>query len=154
MQPDTRNVQICNYEPKYARSLAEMWNNSTEAWNGHLFNYSEAQILDEELNSTALATYLAIDNDKVVGYINLCRDESDTANVGMLNVLLPITERAWGRSLLKRCVLKTAELKMPTSLYSPGGQHQSCALYKKCGFFWQKLEASATILINFGARGC
>lgn len=150
MQPDTRKVQICNYEPKYARSLAEMWNNSTEAWNGHLFNYSEAQILDEELNSTALATYLAIDNDKVVGYINLCRDEADIANVGMLNVLPSYHGAGLGKILLKRCVLKTAELKMPyITLYTWAGNTKAVPLYKKCGFFWQKLEASATYLINF-----
>ena len=38
MPKDISNIIICDYEPQYAKSLAEMWNKSTEAWNGNLFN--------------------------------------------------------------------------------------------------------------------
>jgi len=150
MHRDLSKVIICDYEPKYAKSLAEMWNSSTDAWNGNLFNYSEAQILDEEANSTAIAIYLAIDNDQVVGYINLYRDEADIANVGMLNVLPSYHGTGLGKTLLKRCILKAAELNMPyITLYTWAGNTKAVPLYKKCGFFWQKMEASATYLVNF-----
>jgi len=150
MQHDNSHILICDYEPRYAKTLAEMWNQSTEAWNGHLFSYSEAQILEEEANSTAIARYLALEGERVVGYVNLYRDEEKLANVGMLNVLPSHHGTGLGKELLKRCVLKAASLNMPIiSLYTWAGNTKAVPLYKKCGFFWQKLEASATYLINF-----
>jgi len=150
MKQDPGKIVICSYDAKYAKSLAEMWNNSTEAWNGHLFNYSEEQMLDKERDSTALATYLALDEDVVVGYVNLFHDEADTTNVGMLNVLPSYHGRGLGKTLLKRCVQKTAELRLPNiTLFTWAGNTKAVPLYKKCGFFWQKMEANATFLINF-----
>ena len=44
MQIDLSKVQICNYEPRYAKGIAELWNNSGEAWNNQVFNYDEEDL--------------------------------------------------------------------------------------------------------------
>ncbi|MCB5263068.1 MAG: hypothetical protein M0Q16_07180, partial [Candidatus Cloacimonetes bacterium] len=71
MKPELKDILICDYEPKYAASLATMWNTSTEGWNGHFFNYDEEKVLDEQQNSSAVASYLAVKGDEVLGYVDI-----------------------------------------------------------------------------------
>ena len=150
MKPELKDILICDYEPKYAASLATMWNTSTEGWNGHFFNYDEEKVLDEQQNSSAVACYLAVKGDEVLGYVDIEPYLENNMNIGMLNVLPAYRGTGVGKLLVQRCVLKTAELGIPTlSLFTWAGNTKAVPLYKKCGFFWLNMQASATFLLNF-----
>ena len=57
-------AQIVEFEPKFAASVADMW------------DITEQKVLDEELNSDSLVLYLLIDdNKKVIGADLLLHEE-------------------------------------------------------------------------------
>ncbi|HPI26082.1 MAG TPA: GNAT family N-acetyltransferase [Candidatus Cloacimonadota bacterium] len=150
MKLDISQVRICNYEPKYAKGIAELWNNSGEAWNNHVFNYDEEKILNDEANSTSFAVFLALYEEEVIGYVNLKQEAEDIAHVESLAVLPAYHGCKVGKALMQRCVLKTMEMGFPgLSLYTWGGNTKAVPLYKKCGFFWQKMDEPCTFLVNF-----
>ena len=150
MKLDSSKVRICNYEPKYAKGIAEMWNNSGEGWNNQVFNYDEEHILKEEANGTSFAVYLALYEDQVIGYVNLKQEAEDIAYLETLTVLPTFHGLKVGKALMQRCVMKTAELGIPgLSLFTSAGNTKAVPLYKKCGFFWQKMDEPCTFLVNF-----
>ncbi|MDD4309598.1 MAG: hypothetical protein PHO32_04400 [Candidatus Cloacimonetes bacterium] len=63
----TQDFIIIEYDPIYAKSIAEMWNNSGEGWNGDNTHHSETSVRDKEAISSHLNLYLALMGDKVVG---------------------------------------------------------------------------------------
>ena len=127
-----------------------MWNSSEEAWNGRTFNYDEAKIVKEEENSASLATYIAVKDGEVIGYADLHPKQHGLAMIGMLNVLPRCHGTGVGKLLVQRCIVKAIELGFSgISLFTWAGNTKAVPLYKKCGFFWQKIEANCTYLINF-----
>jgi GNAT superfamily N-acetyltransferase len=146
------NLTIIEYDPKYAKSIAEMWNNSGEGWNGDNSHHTEAGVIDKEATSTHLNLYLALIGDKVVGYCKLSKYyfDENTLYIDLLNVEPQYFNRKIGKALVKLAVERTMELGYPRlDLFTWAGNTKAVPLYKKCGFFWEKMEANSTHLMNF-----
>ena len=145
------NMQYTEYTPAHAKGIADMWNCSGEGWNGEVYNETEATVLNKEANSTHLHLFLALDGEKVVGYCKLTRypDEANTLLIEPLNVDPAYHGQKIGRRLVQLCVEKTVELGYPRlDLFTWEGNLKAVPLYKKCGFFWEKMER-ATHFFNF-----
>lgn len=143
---------IIEYDPKYAKSIAEMWNNSGEGWNGDNTQHTEANVRDKESVSSHLNLYLALIGDKVVGYCKLSKYyfDENTLYIDLLNVEPRYFNRKIGKALVKLAVERTIELGYPRlDLFTWAGNTKAVPLYKKCGFFWEKREDSSTHLMNF-----
>lgn len=82
-------IVIVEYLPAYAKSVAEMWNASSDGWNGRNFCSSEAKVLQSESSSSYLNLYLAMQGDKVLGYAKLTKyaEEEGVAYIELLNAL-------------------------------------------------------------------
>lgn len=146
------NVIYTEYEPRHAQAIADMWNRSGEGWQGRFWNSSASKVLQEQQNSPYLNLYLAMDGDAVLGYARLCNysHEPGVAYIEMLNVVPPCHGQGIGRDLVKRCVLRAAELGFGRiDLFTWAGNLKAMPLYKKCGFFWEKMDSGYTHLMNF-----
>lgn len=143
---------IVEYSPLYAKAVADMWNNSSEGWNGRVFNKSEAKVLRDEACVSYLNLYLAVEADMVLGYAKLTKyaEENGVAYIELLSVLPSYHGKGIGRELVKQCVLRAAELGFGRiDLFTWAGNTKAVPLYKKCGFFWEKMENQSTHLMNF-----
>ena len=60
-------IQLIEYEPAFAKSLADMWNESSEDWGGASALHTEAAIIQRHQNASHYNTFLAIDNLKLAG---------------------------------------------------------------------------------------
>ncbi len=144
-------IKIVEYTPEYAKSLAEMWGQSSEGWNGQNMSRSEEAILREHESATYLKVYLALAGKEVVGYCSLekfARDQS-ALYVPLLNVRPDYHGKKVGKALVLKCVEETIKLGWPQlDLYTWAGNTKAVPLYKKCGFFWEKRDGS-THLMNF-----
>ncbi|MBU9721394.1 MULTISPECIES: GNAT family N-acetyltransferase [Bacillaceae] len=142
---------IVNYEPKYAKSVADMWNQSRDGWGGHSEVRTEEQILNEESNSTNLKTFLALDGEEVVGYCGFSeyKDDEGALYIPLLNVRSDYHGKKVGKKLVLEAVKETINRDWPRlDLYTWPGNTKAVPLYKKCGFFWEKREDSVH-LMNF-----
>lgn len=145
-------VEYFEYNPTFAKALAEMWNRSSSGWNGTVFNSSEAKVLKEEEESIYLKLWLAISETQVIGYVKLTRypEEQGVAYIHMLSVDPLWHDKGIGKALVKMCVLEAAKLGYQRlDLFTWAGNTKAVPLYKKCGFFWEKMEAQATHFMNF-----
>lgn len=70
-------LKIVEYTPAYAKAIAEMWQRSTEGWNGENGNETEETVLAAHENSTDINTYLAVLGDEVLGYCAFSRYVKD-----------------------------------------------------------------------------
>ncbi len=145
-------MRIVEYDPIYAKCIAEMWNNSGSGWNGDNTHYTEAGVRDKEAVSSYLHLYLAFIGDKVVGYCKLSKYfyDENTLYIDLLNVDPQYHNMKIGKALVKKSVERTIELGYPRlDLFTWAGNTKAVPLYKKCGFFWEKMEANSTHLMNF-----
>jgi len=148
----TNNIQIIEYTPTYAKAVAAMWNCSDEGWNGMKHSSTEESVKQKEAVSPHLNLYLALDGEKVIGYCKLSKyfaDES-TLYIDLLNVDPAYHGKKAGKLLVKKSVERTIELGYPRlDLFTWAGNTKAVPLYKKCGFFWEKMESGSTHLMNF-----
>lgn len=145
-------ITIVEYHPSYAKAIAEMWNNSSEGWNGRVFNSTEEKVLQQESGTQYLNLYLAVENEKVIGYAKLTRyvEEKGVAYIEMLSVLPSYHGKGIGKELVQKCVLRAAELGYERiDLFTWSANLKAVPLYKKCGFFWERMETQVTHLMNF-----
>lgn len=145
----TRTVE---YDSRYAKAIADLWNRSSEVWNGTVFNSSEAKVLLEESSVAYLNLYLVTIGDLVIGYAKLANysEEKGVAYIELLTVDPQYHGKGIGRQLVQKCVLRAAELGYERiDLFTWAGNTKAVPLYKKCGFFWEKMETQATHLMNF-----
>ena len=147
-----KEFKLVEYEPKYAKAVADMWNSSKDGWNGEVDHKTEESVLRREEISSHLNFYLTCDGNKVVGYCKLARyfAEEDTLYVDLLNVDPAYHGKKIGKMLVKKSVERTVELGYPrVDLFTWPGNTKAVPMYKKCGFFWEKMETGATHLMNF-----
>lgn len=145
-------ILIVDYTPAYAGAIADMWNASGDGWNGRIFNKSEARVLQDEASASYLNLYLSVQGGQVLGYAKLTDyvEEAGVAYIELLNVLPSHHGMGIGRDLVKRCVLRAAELGYDRiDLFTWAGNTKAVPLYKKCGFFWEKMDNQSTHLMNF-----
>ncbi len=147
-----KQINYVEYEPRHAKAIADMWNRSTEGWMGRFWDSSEAKVLKELENSSYLNIWLAMEGDDVIGYVMFCnyQEERGVSCIEMLNVIPSRHGKGIGKELVKRCVLRAAELGYARiDLFTWPGNLKAMPLYKKCGFFWEKMESGITHLMNF-----
>ena len=144
--------RIVEYSPAFAAAVAEMWNASSDGWNGRIFNSNEAKVLQDEARTSYRNLFLSVHSGKVLGYAKLTdyAEEPGVAYIELLNVLPTLHGQGIGRDLVKCCVLRAAELGYQRiDLFTWPGNTKAVPLYKKCGFFWEKMENQSTHLMNF-----
>lgn len=144
-------VDIVSYHPDYAESIAEMWNQSSDGWGGGTSVRSTEQVRQSEENSDAIAVFLAICNDEVVGYCSLGEYPEDTGAlyIQLLNVRPDFQGHKIGKRLVMRAVEETIRLGWPrVDLYTWEANMKAVPLYKRCGFFWEDRE-DAVHFMNF-----
>ncbi|MGM0437874.1 MAG: GNAT family N-acetyltransferase, partial [Bacillota bacterium] len=102
-----KNIKICEYEDKYAESLAEMWNKSSENWGGYDHLITTETIIDEHKHIDFINTYLAVDKEKncVVGYCGFSEYRNDEGALYL--PILNVRPDYQGKSIGKALVLKT-----------------------------------------------
>ncbi len=146
------SIIYTEYEPRLAQAIADMWNHSGEGWQGRFWNSSANKVLLEQQNSPYLNLYLAMDADEVIGFARLCNyaHEPGVAYIEMLNVVPDRHGQGIGRDLVKRCVQRAADLGFARiDLFTWAGNLKAMPLYKKCGFFWEKMDSGYTHLMCF-----
>ncbi|MCF7911239.1 MAG: GNAT family N-acetyltransferase [Candidatus Cloacimonetes bacterium] len=138
-------ARIVKFEPKYAASIADMWNASAEGWNGDMWDMTEQQVLNEETTADSLVLYLVIDNnEKVLGYCKLEEYKDKKAvYIPLLNVIPAFWGRKYGKALLLKALEKTIQQGYNRlDLHSWSGNTKAVPLYKKTGFCWQTSNSS------------
>lgn len=145
------NITIVEYEPKYADSIADMWNASNESWGGGTYVRTGEDIVREEKQNAHKHVFLALDNEEVVGYcsFNYYQEDEGALYIALLNVRPDYHGRKVGKSLVLRSVQATIDSGWPrVDLYTWAGNTKAVPTYKKCGFFWEKRDET-THLMNF-----
>ncbi|MGX8795587.1 GNAT family N-acetyltransferase [Fusibacter sp. JL298sf-3] len=153
------STTIVHYEAKYAKGVAQMWNESSAGWNGFDFSTTEEATRDKEEASTHLKLFIAVEtatldseSPRVLGYLKLSKYAFDEATlyVDLLNVHPDYHGARIGKKLVLEAVKATCELGYPRlDLFTWPGNTKAVPLYKKCGFFWEKTETANTHLMNF-----
>jgi RimJ/RimL family protein N-acetyltransferase len=147
------DFRIVEYNPTYAKSVADMWNRSRDSWGGNNAIKTEEAVLREHENSANLNVFLAVEEKSgdVIGYCSFSRYSNDEGAlyIPLLNVRPDYHGKKVGRALVTRGVERTVELGWPRlDLFTWPGNTKAVPVYKKCGFFWEKRDDS-THLMNF-----
>lgn len=145
------DIKVVDYEPKWAKAVAEMWNDSQESWGGGSSIMTEQEVLQQEDNSSNLNLYIALDGEKAVGYCSLSEFKGDEGAlyIPLLNVRPDYHGKKIGKMLVLKALERTIELDWPRlHLHTWPGNIKAVPLYKKCGFFWEERDDS-THLMNF-----
>ncbi|MBN1968450.1 MAG: GNAT family N-acetyltransferase [Candidatus Delongbacteria bacterium] len=145
-------IRLVEYDHSFAAKVAEMWNVSKDGWNGEADHMTEQSVRQKEEVSTHLNLYLALLGEKVVGYCKLSRYffDDNTLYIDLLNVDPAYHGKKIGKLLVLKAVEKTIELGYPRlDLFTWAGNTKAVPLYKKCGFFWEKMETGSTHLMNY-----
>lgn len=143
------SISIVPYLPEWAPGVADMWNASRDSWGGGNSITTAEQIRQEEANSDALAVYLAVAGQVVVGYCSLAEYREDTGAlyIPLLNVRPEYHGKKVGRMLLARVLEETVKLGWPRlDLYTWAGNTKAVPLYKKFGFFWEDRDDSTHLM--------
>lgn len=143
-------ISIVEYEPRYARSIADMWNASHESWGGDNSLQTEQTILQEHHHSTHLHVFLALVDEEVVGYCSFShyKEDKGALYIPLLNVRPDYHGYKIGKRLVLRAIEQTLKLGYPRlDLYTWPGNIKAVPTYKKSGFFWEKRD-DTTHLMN------
>ncbi len=145
-----KKIEVIEYSPIYAQSIAEMWNKSGDNWGGSNTVVTEQNILEEHEGAAHLSVFLALDNRDVVGYCSFSKyaEDEGALYIPLLNARPDYHGQGVGKALVLKAVEKTIELGWPRlDLYTWPGNTKAVPLYKKCGFFWERRD-DTTHLIN------
>ncbi|WP_339275937.1 GNAT family N-acetyltransferase [Paenibacillus sp. FSL W8-0426] len=145
-----KEVEIVEYEPAFAASVAKMWNMSQDSWGGDSTVRTEEQIIKEHQNSPYLHVFLAMVDDEVVGYCSFShyKEDQGALYIPLLNVRPDYHGRKVGKRLILRALDETIKRGWPRlDLYTWAGNTKAVPAYKKCGFFWERRD-DTTHLMN------
>lgn len=144
-------MKIVAYHPKFAASIADMWNKSSPNWGNDDELKTEQEVIDQEKNSGNIKVYLAIDKDEVVGYcsFSVYRQDEGASYLPLINVRPDYIGKKIGKALILKVLEDAKQSKWPRfDLYTWSGNIGAMPLYKKCGFFWERRNNSVH-LMNF-----
>ena len=81
-------IKIVEYQRKYAKSIAKMWNLSGEGWGGDTTIETEESVIADNENSDHINTWLALDGEEVVGLCGFSeyREDEGASYIPILNV--------------------------------------------------------------------
>ena len=146
------DIKIIEYEEKYAKSIANMRNESREFWIGDTTVYTEEGIKSEIERSGCIESYLAVtSDDKVIGFCDIAPSTNDEHSlyVHFLNVHPDYHGKKVGKALIDLAINRTIDSqKARLDLYTWSGNTAAMPLYKKMGFFWEE-NTDYTHLTNF-----
>ncbi|RNA69440.1 GNAT family N-acetyltransferase [Alteribacter keqinensis] len=151
MKKTEEQIVLCEYEPGHAEAVAKMWNLSREGWGGHSDVKTGTNVRDQQANSANLHTFLAMDNNEVIGYCGLSeyREDEGALYIPLLNVRTDYHGRKIGKKLILTALEETIRREWPRlDLYTWPGNTKAVPLYKKCGFFWENRDDTVH-LMNF-----
>jgi ribosomal protein S18 acetylase RimI-like enzyme len=151
MEQTKQKIKIVEYHEGLAAGVAEMWNLSRDGWGGDSHVTTEEKVRIQEANSSNLNLYLAMDEDKVVGYCGLSeyREDEGALYIPLLNARSDYHGRKIGKQLVLKALERAVELGWPRlDLYTWAGNTKAVPLYKKSGFFWEDRD-DKTHLMNF-----
>jgi len=144
-------IQIVEYKEHFAKSLADMWNESREFWSGDTTVYTEDVIRSEVAKNGYIVSYIALAGEKVIGFCGVkpSSNDPDALYVRLLNVHPDYHGKGIGKAMLDLTIkLTIAERKSRVDLYTWAGNIEAMPLYKRMGFFWED-NPSYTHLTNF-----
>ncbi len=144
------NIQITEYKSKYAAKVAEMWNKSSDGWQGDQINETEQSVMNSEADSVYIKLYLALYENNVVGYCKMSEyeEDKDTWYIDLLNVRPDFHGKKIGKKLLLTALEYAIKQNVPrVDLHTWDGNLKAVPLYKKCGFFWIN-SGNSTHLVN------
>lgn len=141
------NIKIIEYTPHYAKEVARMWRMSTEGWNGSYANVTEENILESHKSNTNLNTFLAVNDDEVLGYCALLDPKEEAAlRINLLNTRYDCHGMGVGKEMMKAVINRALELDYPMiDLHTWSSNKKSIPFYKRCGFFLENSRASYCI---------
>jgi len=145
------DIKILEYNPSFAKAVADMWNRSSEGWNGSIMNRTEETVLREHENASHLNVFLAVKGEEVIGYCSLDEYFLDEGAlyINTLNVRPDYHGKKIGKLLVLTAVNRAIELGwLRLDLFTWPGNTKAVPLYKKCGFFWEKRD-NTTHLMNY-----
>ncbi|WP_456278684.1 N-acetyltransferase family protein [Bacillus sp. AK128] len=151
MEKIKQKINIVEYHEGLAAGVADMWNHSREGWGGDSHVTTEEKVRTQEGNSSNLNLYLAMEDDRVVGYCGLSeyREDEGALYIPLLNVRTNDHGKKIGKKLVLTAIERAVELGWPRlDLYTWPGNTKAVPLYKKCGFFWEDRD-DTTHLMNF-----
>lgn len=145
------HIKIVEYHSRLAAAVADMWNHSQDGWGDRDTVMTEETVRNREENSINLNVYIAMDEDRAVGYCSLSqyREDEGALYIPLLNVRSGYRGKKIGKQLVFKALERTIELGWPRlDLYTWPGNTRAVPLYKKCGFFWEERD-DTTHLMNF-----
>ncbi len=145
------NLKIVEYNPSYAGEVARMWRLSAEGWNGEYANKTEEEVLKQHEGCTNINTYLAVNNNEVLGYCSIrpYPFDENTLQLRILNARFDCHGKGIGKTLVKKVIERAIELGYPrVDVFTWASNKRSIPLYKKCGFLLENGEEQ-THLMNF-----
>jgi len=145
-------IKVIEYEERFAKSLADMWNKSKENWGGGSDLETEQRQIDMYRNNAYYNVYLSInENEEVVGLCSLARyyKDADALYIHILNVRPDYMSKKLGKAMILQSVERTIELGYPRlEIHTWPGNTKAMPLYKKCGYMWEE-SSETTHLTNF-----
>lgn len=144
-------MKIVEYNHTYAQKVAEMWNKSSSNWgNDEIFRTAQ-DVMDSESSSGNIKLYIALDDDKVVGYCSFSKYQHDegASYLPLLNVIPEYHGKKVGKQLILTVLKDAIESEWSRfDLFTWSGNIKAMPLYKKCGFFWERKNDNVH-LMNF-----
>lgn len=135
-------VTIRKYTDSDAAGVAEMWNESNEGWPGGFLPFIEftsERVREIMRKSDYLAVYLALLDEKVVGYCTLAERSQDknVSYIPLLNAHPSYHGKKIGKQVLMAAVNESIRRGYDRlDLHTWAGNVKAVPLYKKTGFFW------------------
>lgn len=148
-----QDIRIIEYDHAYAAAVAAMWNTSADAWGGQSQERTAESVKLEHESPSYLNVYLAVCGAQVIGYCSLDTNKDDPGSNSLFIPALNVDPDYHGQGIGKRLILQalaqTIELGYSRlDLFTWAGNLKAVPLYKKCGFFWEKIDYGPH-LMNF-----
>jgi ribosomal protein S18 acetylase RimI-like enzyme len=134
-------ISMVDYEESMAEAVVRMWHESADGWppGFNCESKTAEYVADKHRDGDYIHTTLAMDGDRVVGYIRTRQygGEPDAAYVAFVNVVTDMHGRGIGKRLLLDTIERVSEAGYDRiDLDTWPGNLKAVPLYKKTGFLW------------------